>query len=145
MRYSVDAKYTEVENWIKAIFMNCTLILTILIILNLVSIFLFGKQILSWIHIVFFSIFYGQIWNLNNKKVIATIPFKIDENTMIKILKRNKFKFEVSSEKVIKIKMDFIALMMKLDLIIRILDNKVEIEGAKYMVENIIGKIENIN
>lgn len=39
MRYSVDAKYTKVENGIKTIFMNCTLILTMLIILNLVSIF----------------------------------------------------------------------------------------------------------
>lgn len=94
---------------------------------------------------MFFSIIYGQLWNLSNKKVIATIPFKIDENTLIKILKRNKLKFEVNSEKIIKIKMDFVATMIKLDLIIRILDNKVEIEGAKYMVENIIGKIENIN
>ncbi|AYE35658.1 hypothetical protein [Clostridium septicum] len=145
MRYSVDAKYTKVENGIKTIFMNCTLILTMLIILNLVSIFLFKKQVMSWIYIVFFSIIYGQLWNLSNKKVIATIPFKIDENTLIKILKRNKLKFEVNSEKIIKIKMDFVATMIKLDLIIRILDNKVEIEGAKYMVENIIGKIENIN
>ncbi|WLF70846.1 hypothetical protein Q6375_07680 [Clostridium septicum] len=138
MRYSVDAKYTKVENGIKTIFMNCTLILTMLIILNLVSIFLFKKQVMSWIYIVFFSIIYGQLWNLSNKKVIATIPFKIDENTLIKILKRNKLKFEVNSEKIIKIKMDFVATMIKLDLIIRILDNKVEIEGAKYMVENII-------
>lgn len=145
MRYSVDAKYTKVENGIKTIFMNCTLILTMLIILNLVSIFLFKKQVMSWIYIVFFSIIYGQLWNLSNKKVIATIPFKIDENTLIKILKRNKLKFEVNSEKIIKIKMDFVATMIKLDLIIRILDNKVEIEGAKYMVENIIWKIENIN
>lgn len=145
MHYNVNAKYTELDNGIVSFLQAVVPSIVILVSINLIFIFIFEKQLFYWAFILFFSLGYGQNRSVGNKKVIATIPFKIDQNTMMKILKRHKVKFEVNSEEVIKVKLNCIAAMMKMELIIRLLDNKVEIEGIKYMVENIIRKIEDIS